>query len=229
MNYIWDLVIGAENTGIHRKDLRFYLPEVFSPYMELSYTFINQTEVEPEVPINPYYRFYDIFREIFDPNYQEDEPFRNGLFDLVVHLLAEIDRMQGMNKHEYYIRFIMRDIRDGLFGERIRDSMSLFNNSEQYFIAYNLLRLYTNGEMLFLLKDTLHKVFGDAIIYANYEVKNEILFYLPVENNKVNQEKLDVIRELFLPLRFRTEVYWVDHFGIIGNSEAMKVDQIAVY
>lgn len=229
MNYIWDLVIRAENTGVPRKELRFYLPEVFSPYMELSYTFINQMEVEPEVPINPYYRFYDIFRDVFHPDYLDDEPFRNALFDLVIHLLAEIDRMQGMNKHEYYIRFIMRDIQNALFGGRIKDSMRLFSNFEQYAIAYNLLRLYTTGEMLFLLKDTLHKVFGDAIIYANYEVKNEILFYLPVESNKINQEKLDVIMELFLPLRFRTEIYWVEHFGIIGNNEAMKVDQIAVY
>jgi hypothetical protein len=52
---------------------------------------------------------------------------------------------------------------------------------------------------------------------------------LEYEPSEVNQIKVDAILEVFLPLRFRTEIYWDYHFGIIGNEEAMKVDSIAIY
>jgi hypothetical protein len=229
MNYVWDLTIRAERLGLSKKNLRFFMPEVFSPYMELSHVFINITEPEPDVPVNPYYRFYDIFKDLFDPNYLEDEACRNAIMDLVFHLLVDLDRMQGMNKHEFYVRFILKDIERGLFGPRLAQAIHWFDRDERYMIAENVYGFYQTGEMIYFLADTLKKVFNEVVIYANYEMKDELLFFINTQRTEINEAKYEAIKELFLPIRFRTEVYWADHFGIIGNDEAMKVGRIAIY
>lgn len=112
MNYIWDLLVRAGRSGIKRSDIHFVPAKVYSPYMELSHADLNAAAVEQEVEVNPYYRFYDIFRDLFDPNNAEDSELRETLFDLIIHFLAELDLMQGMNKREYQIRFTLREMQE---------------------------------------------------------------------------------------------------------------------
>jgi hypothetical protein len=229
MNYIWDYVINAERDGIPQRKLRFLMAQVYSAYMELSPTMLNFREIEPEIEINPYYRFYEIFRDFFHLDNQEDVELRKALFNMAIHFLADIDRRLGMTKTEYYLRFILTDIKEGRLGAKMSRAISQFNLDEQEIIAGNIYRLYRTGAMIDLLKDTIIKIFPRTIIYVNYEVKDEILLFLEYEPSEVNQIKVDAILEVFLPLRFRTEIYWDYHFGIIGNEEAMKVDSIAIY
>ena len=229
MNYIWDYVINAERNGIPQRKLRFLMAQVYSAYMELSPTILNFREIEPEIEINPYYRFYEIFRDFFHPDNQEDVELRKALFNMAIHFLADIDRRLGMTKTEYYLRFILTDIKEGRLGAKMSRAIPQFNLDEQEIIAGNIYRLYRTGAMIDLLKDTIIKIFPRTIIYVNYEVRDEILLFLEYEPSEVNQIKVDAILEVFLPLRFRTEIYWDYHFGIIGNEEAMKVDSIAIY
>lgn len=229
MNYIWDYVINAERDGIPQRKLRFLMAQVYSAYMELSPTMLNFREIEPEIEINPYYRFYEIFRDFFHLDNQEDVELRKALFNMAIHFLADIDRRLGMTKTEYYLRFILTDIKEGRLGAKMSRAIPQFNLDEQEIIAGNIYRLYRTGAMIDLLKDTIIKIFPRTIIYVNYEVKDEILLFLEYEPSEVNQIKVGAILEVFLPLRFRTEIYWDYHFGIIGNEEAMKVDSIAIY
>src|SRR5690606_28692901 len=127
------------------------------------------------------------------------------------------------------LRFILTDIKEGRLGAKMSRAISQFNLDEQEIIAGDIYRLYRNGAMIDLLKDTIIKIFPRTIIYVNYEVKDEILLFLEYDPSEVNQIRVDAILEVFLPLRFRTEIYWDYHFGIIGNEEAMKVDSIAIY
>jgi hypothetical protein len=229
MNYIWDYVINAERNGIPQKKLRFLMAGVYSAYMELSPKMLNLREAEPEMEVNPYYRFYEIFKDFFHPDNQEDLELRNSLFNMIIHFLADIDRRLGMTKTEYRIRFVLADIKEGRLGAKLKRAIREFSLDEQDLIARNVYRLYRTGAMIDLLKDTVGKVFPRSIIYVNYEVKEELLLFLEYEPDEVNLIKLDAILEVFLPLRFRTEIYWDYHFGIIGNAEAMKVDTIALY
>jgi hypothetical protein len=229
MNYIWDYVINAERGGIPQRTLRFLMAEVYSAYMELSPKMLNLQKAEPEIEINPYYRFYEIFRDYFHPDNQEDVELRNALFNMVIHFLADIDRRLGMTKTEYYIRFILADIKNGSLGVKMERAIPELNLDEQDLVARNVYRLYRTGAMIDLLKDTIIRIFPRSIIYVNYEVKEEILLFLEYEPSSVNLIKLDAILDVFLPLRFRTEIYWDYHFGIIDNDEAMKVDSIALY
>lgn len=229
MNYIWDYVINAERDGIPQRKLRFLMAGVYSAYMELSPKMLNFRKAEPEMEVNPYYRFYEIFKDFFHPDNQEDLELRNSLFNMVIHFLADIDRRLGMTKTEYRIRFVLADIKEGRLGPKLKRAIREFSLDEQDLIARNVYRLYRTGAMIDLLKDTVGKIFPRSIIYVNYEVKEELLLFLEYEPDEVNLIKLDAILEVFLPLRFRTEIYWDYHFGIIDNAEAMKVDAIALY
>lgn len=229
MNYVWDLVIKARQSGIPKKNIEFSVAESYSPYMELSNEVLNIRKPEHHVEVNPYYRYYEIFKDMFNINNNEDREFRDKLFDTTMHFLSDIDVSQGMNKKEYYIRFILKDINSGLLGNSAKEKINLFNEEEKIMLAGNILKLYITGQALYLLKDTLRHIFKGSIIYANYETLDELLFFINYRRNAVNESKLELIKEIFLPVKFRTEVYWKDHFGIIGVEETMKVDSIAMY
>ncbi len=229
MNYIWDYVINAERAGIPQRSVRFLMAQVYSAYMELSPTMLNLRKAEPEIEINPYYRFDDIFKDYFHPDNQENVQLRNALFNMAIHFLADIDRRLGMTKTEYCIGFVLADIREGRLGDKMQQAISEFSLDEQDLVARNVLRLYRTGAMVDLLKDTITKIFPQSVVYVNCEVANELLIFLEYEPSAEYQTKLAAILEVFLPLRFRIEVYWDYHFGIIGNEEAMRVDSIVLY
>lgn len=229
MNYAWDIFVKAEEKGIPKDSIKFVMSKRYSAYMELSNEALNFTELDNEVEINPFYRFYDIFKEMFNINDKKDIELRHALLDVALHFLTEIDVMQGMTKIEFYIRFLIDDIINEMFGASIKDGMKLFSKFEKNMIARNMLRLYITGEMLYLLKDTFSKVFKNSIVYANYEVKDELLFYICQEKTRVSEEKVQFLMDIFLPIKFKTRVYWYNHFGIIGSDETMKIDSIALY
>ncbi|AWB43678.1 iron-dependent peroxidase [Paenibacillus sp. CAA11] len=229
LNYIWDLVIKAREAGIPKGSLTFVPAEVYSPYMELSQQDLNAGAAETRVEVNPYYRFEDIFQQLFDLNLQEDAELRATLFDIVIHFLADLDMMQGMNKREYHIRFVIRDLLSGRFGERIAQQFGLFDKEEQDRIADSLLSMYDTGESLHLLKSLISRTFRSSTIYVNSEEKDEMLIYIGQKSSARAAERLELILDLFLPVRFRTEIYWDAHFGILEQEETMLIDQIALY
>ncbi|WP_427181565.1 iron-dependent peroxidase [Paenibacillus sp. TC-CSREp1] len=229
MNYIWDLIIRAKRNGMDMREVTFVPARVYSPYMEISHTDLNASSVEGFIEINPYYRFFDIFRDLFDINNEEQLELRQALFDLVIHFLADMDLMQGMNKREYYIRFILKDMHSGIYGDRVRRRLALFEQEEQEVIACNMLRLYDTGEAVHLLRNTLVRMFPRSILYANCEEKDELLLYIGQVEQAEAKEKLELILELFLPVRFDTEIYWQHHFGILDVDYTMTQDGIALY
>ncbi|WP_336046486.1 iron-dependent peroxidase [Solibacillus ferritrahens] len=231
MNYIWELLIKAEKQGIPKKEIHFTQAQNFSPYMELSAPIINTQLIEHEHPIeaNLYYRYFEIFKEIFHPDCEINEEIKEYLVDIVIHFLAEIDRMQGMNKREYYIRFLSREILGNVFGKHMSDIFFTLSKVEQELILFNILRLYRTGETLYLLKDTLKRLFKNCTIYTKSEKADEVLLYIGKEENIIDQGKIQFVQTLFLPIGFNLEVYWKNHFGIIDAEETMQIDRIALY
>lgn len=229
MNYAWDVIINFRQYGRKERDVKFLPARSYSPYMELSDPNINFDKVEEEIEVNPYFRFYEIFKDLFNINNEEDVELRETFFDIVMHFLTDIDTLQGMTKREFYIRFVLDDIKNGVLGSRIKDRFEIFSYREKIIIVENLIKLYKTGQALYLLKDTVRNIFTNSTIYANYETKDELLFYIPYKRSEVNDAKIEFIEEFFLPIKFRTEIFWEEHFGVIGVDETMKVDSIALY
>ncbi|MEC0245983.1 iron-dependent peroxidase [Paenibacillus chitinolyticus] len=229
LNYIWDLLIRAEQCGLDKKDIQFSAASVYSPYMELSLEHMNASQVEKQVEINPFYRFDEMFRGMLDINYTEYPEFRRALFDILIHFLGEIDLLQGMNKREFYIRFVRRDIEAGIFGDKVRRNFQSCGKEEQDIVAASVLQTVQTGDALFTLKRTARLLFPGSTIYANCEEKNELLFYINQEESESGRAKISLLLDLLLPVRFHTELYWNRHFGILGVEETMRLDRIAMY
>lgn len=229
VNYIWDLLIKSADNGMRKQQIQFTPAVSYSPYMELSYEMLNTRTIDPIVEVNPYYRYYAIFKELFPADHHEDEEFKHHLFDLVLHFLAEIDLLQGMNKREYHLQFVLKDIELGLFGKRIQSHMRLLPKVEREQIASNILRMYRTGDEIYLLRDTMRNLFKDCMIYAKSDGEDELLIYLAQEECEALKLKVALILEIFLPIRFQAKIYWKQHFGIMGADETMKLDQIALY
>ncbi|MGQ3479385.1 iron-dependent peroxidase [Paenibacillus sp. TY11] len=229
MNYVWDLLMRAREQGLDVDKFRFVPAVSYSPYMELSLAELNTSHLEQVVEINPYYRFYSIFRDLFPPDAEEYLELRESLFDIMMHFLAEMDLYQGMNRREYHIQFVRRDIAEGIFGPKVKEGFGQLNREDQDAIAEGLLRLYETGEAVHLLKETMRRVFHRSIIYTNCEEKDELLIYIGQEETPLSRIKVDLILDLFLPARFTTELYWTSHFGILEADPTMKIDAIALY
>ncbi|SFR97439.1 hypothetical protein [Anaeromicropila populeti] len=232
MNYLWDTVIKARQAGIDIDEFRFSPAKRYSPYMEMAFDDLNipiEADMEKEIEINPYYRFHKIFKTMFDIENYDDVKIRGELFDWIIHLIATVDINMGLNMQEFYRRFIDHDIRSGVFGEIAKERWNYFNLFEQEYITNKLIDLYKLNTPVLMLKKVIHFVFQDSYVYVNNIDKPEILIYAGVKKITKYVEKMEFIKEMFLPLGYLCRIYWDKHFGIIGKEATMKMDHIVLY
>lgn len=231
MNYIWDVLLRAESQEIDKSSIRFIMGETFSPYMEVNFEDINTRFISEEkiVEVNPYCRFYSIFKDIFHPDFRDGQDIRHVLFDILLHYLAHIDLKQGLTKDEYYKKFIMRDIEQGIFGYHIKDYFEDFSKEEQRTIVAAIKQLYTTSVSIHIFRKVMKAIFQMSYVYQNKDHNSEVLIYVGAKKNEVNQNKLKMIIELFLPLHVETITYWEKHFCILEVVETSKFNEIALY
>lgn len=231
MNFLWEVMIQAERERIPVEKLRFCIPKVFSAYLEVSNPFINQSslELEPYIEVNPYYRFYDIFKELYQPDYQQGEDLRSGLVNLFIHQLAENDVLSGMTKEEYYKSLMLKDISRGKNGRLAQNIASLFNIGEQQVILSGLLRQYRTGCSIDLFREMMKALIPNNIVYHNNDRQREVLIYIGEKKRDTLEKKLRFLVCGFLDLAAYVDIYYEYHFGIIGVEETMIIGDIAIY
>ena len=229
MNYIWDHAIKALQQGIDQDNIFYKYGQPFSPYMELSFTDMNETKPHLEVEINPYYRYYSIFKELLEPNLDENEETVEAMLDTTIHHLKDIDVLMGMCRREYYIRFVIKDMHNGYFGSYIQKNIEALTQEEQKIVANNLLSLFETGECIYLLKETIRRIFKSAYVFSNAEEKDEIVFFLRTNETDEKWAKIEVIKYLFLPFKCNILIYWEHIFGLIGVPEMMKMGETMNY
>ena len=229
MNYIWEVMIRTKEKGIDEADVFFKYGKPFSGYMELSFEDMNETDILHEIEINPFYRYYSIFKELFEPNVNENEELVEAIHDLIIHHLKDIDVLMGMNKRDYYINFVIEDMKNGYFGDYIQEKIDIFTNLEKKIIANSILNLYKTNECMHLLKDTVSRIFRNAYIFSNISERDVIILFLRTKETKEKQEQIEVLKYLFLPFKCNVKVYWEQIFGILGVNEFMRNDEIMNY
>ena len=77
MNYLWEVMLKLREQGLPEHSIRYQMPDEFSAYMELSMPYLNQESIEENavVEINPYYRFYHIFKDFSDRIWRNFQSF----------------------------------------------------------------------------------------------------------------------------------------------------------
>lgn len=230
MNFLWEAVLQAQKQGIPMSDIRFRAARDFSAYMEVSEPFLNQNKLEKGavIEVNPYYRFYDIFKDLFQPDLKEFPQLRDSLTNLIFHQLAENDRLSGMTKEEYYKRLLYRDFEQEVFGKKPKEAMALFDKEEQEVLLSGLLRQYETGSSLDLFTDIMSALISNNIVYHSNQHSYEILIYIGQKKEKKIVEKLDFLIHMFAEVTYDVEIYYEYHFGILGVEETMVMDEITM-
>lgn len=132
MQYIWEVVLAAEKNGIREADLQYEVPEVRSPYLEVSFYDLNtQTVEQTAVEVNPFYRFFDIFSGVLDINQKEYGKTKEIFVDAVFHYLALTDLRMGMSRKDYYFKFLVEELESGQFGRKAKAAIQLFSSYEK--------------------------------------------------------------------------------------------------
>lgn len=230
MNYIWEVLLKADKEGVPRKDLKFVQAEICSPYMEVSFNDLNSTSLPEDniIEVNEKYRFYEIFKDLFNINFKEDKELRNVLLDIVLHYLGELDLKQGLVKKEFYKKFLLKDILNGEFGEKLTENILYFKKEELDVFLDGFITLYKTGISLELFSKVLTKIFKGSIIYSNQEQTKKIYIYLDQEKTKELEIKIEILLDTFLAINMRPLIFWNKHFGIFGLENTMKIDEIVM-
>ncbi|WP_086347947.1 hypothetical protein [Candidatus Enterococcus clewellii] len=229
MNYLWELVVKANQNQLTEAEINYCYPKRFSPYLEVNFEHLNGHDIDQEVEINPYYRFSKIFNQMFLPDDHDNQEVKRILFDLFFHYIARLDANQGMNKKEYQISFVQEDIRKGLFGHLVQKNYAHFSFLEQKHIAQNLLRLYQTNQGILIFKETIQYVYPKAIQFVHLNEKNELTIFLQIRKTALEEKKIAVLKELFLPFKFSLAIYYEHMIGILAVDAFMKIDELVLF
>lgn len=228
MNYIWDVLLKADKENIHRNEIKFLPAKICSPYIEILFYDINTTNIPEDkiIEVNQYYRFQEIFKELFNLNLIESSDLREVLFDILLHYLGEIDLKSGLCKEEFYNKFLLTDILNNVFGEELSNNIKFFEKDETSVLLSGLVSLYSIGVSLKLFNNILRRIFTKNIIYINKDKPKDIYIYLDEIKTKRLENKIEAIVNTFLPINMDVFIFWNKHFGIIGDISTMKIDEI---
>lgn len=225
----------AAKDNFESEKLFFQPAENYSPYIEQSFKSINQTHVENiRVEINPLYRFSPIFEYLLHPDvmnliFEDQKQFILFYFDLITHILSEIDLCHGMTKREFYIRQIRRELLDGVFGKIAREGMENLSREQQISIADELLKVFETGSSVKSFCNIMKQIFTGCIIYQDIKHPQKIYVYIGRERDEQLQKQWRLIRETFLPLDMEVREFWAEHFGILDIDETLKINSIAIF
>ncbi len=235
MNFLWDIVLKAQEQGMREETLFFRQAKEYSPFFEQSFESMNENEITSDtIELNLLYRFSDIFQKLLSPDFvgmEEDEykDFRDYLIDAVLHAILYTDLRQGLSKREFYIRKILEELRDGTFWKGTVEPFGRIEHQKQNRLAVLLLSQIETGSSLFVFRRAVNILFPEALLYQIKKEPKKLLLYLQERKTDDGEEKVRLTKDLFLPLGFELQVFWRYHFGIIGIDDTMVLDEIALY
>lgn len=230
MNYLWEVILAAKQMDIPGRAIRFKIAKVYSAYMEISNIYLNQEYLNENkiVEVNPYFRFFGIFKDCFPIEESVYPELRDGLLNVILHGIAQNDSLSGMTREEYYKKFLYEDFWEGVYGTAYKRIFELFNRNERELILCNMLRLYETGNSLMLFKNMMNALIDGNIVYINNQNSYEIMIYIGQKKRRKIELKIQFIMEFFLDISYQVEIYYEYHFGIMGVEETMIMDQIAM-
>ena len=235
MNFIWDIKLQAARDGLESNDLFFKPAEQYSPYIEQSFKDINQSHVDKaEIEINPLMRFASIFEYILHPDvidliFAKNKQFILHMFDVMIHILTEVDLCHGMTKREFYIRRVRQELLSSYYGETAAEGMKELSREKQVAVADELFRVMEIGSSVDSFCYVMKQIFKGCIIYQDRKHPQRLYVYIGKEKDEHLQKQWRLIRETFLPIDIEVKEFWSEHFGILGVDVTMIADEIAIF
>ena len=230
MNCVWEVVLKAKKSGHGLEELRFINSQSPSPYTESSFDFLNSDTVEDrEIEINPLYRFATQLGEIFLPDVVGYENLRAMFLDVMLHYVAIWDLRSGGDKKELRAMYILNEIQEGRFLKSIRETLLDLELNKAKRIIFCLIDLYKCKDYIAIFRKALKELYPKANLYIHSENLRKLILFTGVDKTKKDMERIEMLKELFLPISYETDIFWKYHFGIVGVKESMKIGKMALY
>lgn len=227
MNYIWEMVIKAKQNNLKSSELFFKQGNDISPWYEQSFSSLNQKEIEnTNIEINSFYRFNDLFSKFLHEGFLENIEFKEKFFDLVIHFLSEIDLSKGISKESIYLLQLEEEIDVGVFGKEIEKNFKAFNKNEKDKILPILLTQLKLGSSMYNFRNALKSIYPDVLLYQMKEEPNRMLIYLGIKKDGKQIKKINFIIDMFLPIGYKTRIFWEKHFGVGAVEATLHLDEI---
>ncbi len=235
MRYLWEALLAAGAGQIPEEKLRFVHAPVAGGYMELSLPCLNQTWLAEggrqegiSVEVNAYYRFYDIFKEMFPPDPADFPALRESLTNLCLHMLAQNDVWMGVTREECYKRLLAGEVMGGRYGPAAREAFLDMDREEQELLLGGWMKSIRIGSALPVFLDMINGLVADSIVYHNNEHPDEVLVYTRLKKERKLEQRIHFLIDTFLDIRYHVEIFYEYHFGIIGVEETMQIGGIAI-
>ena len=230
MNYVWEAALQADAERIPREKIRYVPVDNGSPYTEIVRELINEKSLgEPEVLINPLYRFADVCSDIFSKNLEGFEQTREIFFRVLMQYMVQLDLRQGLDKQEYDLCFLIKDILQGVFGYDAAFIIRSFEKEKLRQLLRLILKLYQCGSSVYLFREVMRYLYPDSLVYASNEDVRQILIYVGRKETETEQKKLEFLQGMFLPIYYHVFIFWEHHFGIIDVEETMELDHMVLF
>lgn len=179
MNYAWEAALQADKEGIPREKIRYVPVDHGSPYTEIVREVMNETTLgDSIVEMNPLYRFAGVFSEIFFKDLSGYEQTREMIFRVFMQYMVRLDLRQGLDKQEYDLCFLVRDILQGVFGQDAAEAIRFFEKEKLRQLLRLILKLYQCGSSVYLFKEVMRYLYPDSFVYACNEDVRQILIYV---------------------------------------------------
>lgn len=230
MNCIWEIVLKAREDGYQEEDLKFINAKIPSPYTESSFELLNTSEIESgEIEVNPLYRFAGQLGALFLPEAEGYEEVRAAFLDVLMHYIAVWDLRSGCDKKELSALCILREIEEGVYYGFVRETLLSCPPAKAKRILFYLLDLYSCKDYITAFKRALKELFPGANMYLSNENNRKVILFAGTEESVEDKKRMDMLCSLFLPLSYQVDIFWKDHFGVIGVDESMRVGSLAMY
>ena len=165
---------------------------------------------------------------MFPPDQMEYQALRESLANLILHMLAGNDVCKGMTKEDYHKRLLTKEILEGSFGESAKEVFLAMSREEQEILLSGWMNSFRVGNALPIFLDMIHGLVKDSIVYHNNEYPDEIFIYTGLKRERKLEQRIRFLMDTFLDIRYRVEIFYEYHFGIIGVEETMRIDEIAI-
>lgn len=226
MNYIWEILLKARQTGYFDKDLFFVQAKECSPWYEQSFPCINENMISnPVIEINALYRFSDIFQELL--YYKENSEYLTFLFDAAIHILAAQETLKGLSKRDFYIKKLIKDLEKGEFSFHTANTFQKLEENKKRYIADLILSQYEIGSSLMTFRKAVTLFYPKAMLYQIRYKPQQLLLYLGLTN--AEREVVQMLEELFLPIQYQIRIFWNKHFGVWDVDATLLFDEIEIY
>ena len=182
-----------------------------------------------EIEINPLYRFATQLGEIFLPDVVGYENVRAMFLDVMLHYVAIWDLRSGGDKKELRAKYILKEVQEGRFLKSIRETLLDLEFNKAKRIIFCLLDLYKCKDYITIFRKALKELYPKANLYIHSENLRKLILFTGVDKTKKDMERIEMLKELFLPISYETDIFWKYHFGIVGVKESMKIGKMALY